>query len=311
MEDYSDFSGHGYGGGGGYAKDYDNYGSGGSYGRGGGGGGGRRGAGGQKPLPDEPPFTAYVGNLPPGIVQGDIELIFKNLSIKSVRLVRDRETDKFKGFAYVEFADRDSLAEALAYDKALFEDKYLRVDVAEGRRSDQDRGRGGGFDGSRGGRGGGRGGDRSSYGADSFGSNRPSRGGFRGGRGGSGGGGSFDRDSDRGGFQGGRPNRGGGYREGRPDRGGWSGGPWQGSDFGRPRRDSDNKSQNDLNLRELSPESAAARPKLKLLPRTVKDPVNTVVHTERNTSIFGTGKPRSEGPGNSADEKESTTKDGE
>jgi len=39
-------------------------------------------------------------------------------------------------------------------------------------------------------------------------------------------------------------------------------------------------------------ESAAARPKLKLLPRTVKDPVNTVVHTERNASIFGTGKPR-------------------
>ena len=39
-------------------------------------------------------------------------------------------------------------------------------------------------------------------------------------------------------------------------------------------------------------ESAAARPKLKLLPRTVKEPVNTVVHTERNASIFGTGKPR-------------------
>ena len=42
----------------------------------------------------------------------------------------------------------------------------------------------------------------------------------------------------------------------------------------------------------VRPESAAARPKLKLLPRTVKDPVNTVVHTERNASIFGTGKPR-------------------
>lgn len=42
-------------------------------------------------------------------------------------------------------------------------------------------------------------------------------------------------------------------------------------------------------------ESAAARPKLKLLPRTVKDPVNTVVQTERNASIFGKGKPREEG----------------
>jgi hypothetical protein len=43
-------------------------------------------------------------------------------------------------------------------------------------------------------------------------------------------------------------------------------------------------------------ESAAARPKLKLLPRTVKDPVNTVVHTERNASIFGKGKPRDPSP---------------
>ena len=41
-------------------------------------------------------------------------------------------------------------------------------------------------------------------------------------------------------------------------------------------------------------ESAARRPKLKLLPRTVKDPVNDVVHTARNESIFGKGRPRDE-----------------
>ena len=41
-------------------------------------------------------------------------------------------------------------------------------------------------------------------------------------------------------------------------------------------------------------ESSAGRPRLKLLPRTVKDPVNEVADQTQQMSIFGGAKPRDE-----------------
>lgn len=59
---------------------------GGSYGGGrqrAGGGGGERGHRdrGLKPFPTEPPFTAFVGGLPPHTVQGDLETIFRDIQV--------------------------------------------------------------------------------------------------------------------------------------------------------------------------------------------------------------------------------------
>lgn len=141
----------------------------------------------KKPLPTEPPYTAYVGNLPNGIVQGDVDKIFEKLNVKAIRLVKDRDTDKyvlavgksgmcilmnvlynlfllfrFKGFCYVEFEDLVDLEAALEMDGAVEIDKYLiKIDVAEGKRND----RGGGFD--RRGRGGSGGGGSGFKGRDS------------------------------------------------------------------------------------------------------------------------------------------------
>ncbi|KAI8504947.1 Eukaryotic translation initiation factor 4H [Branchiostoma belcheri] len=222
------------------------------------------------------PYTAFVGNLPFETVQGDLDQIFKGLKVKSVRLVRDRETDKFKGFCYVEFEDVESLKEALTYDGALFDDRNLRVDVAQSRQKDKggDRGRGGrggGF--GRGGGGPPRGGGFSSYGG---GQQQRYGGGDRRdyGREGGGRGGYDDRP--------GGMDRGQRYGGGGNFRGGRGGGRGPVDDFREPTEE----------LREPTEEERAARPRLKLAPRTVGKPVNAVANPQ--SSIFGGAKPRDE-----------------
>lgn len=66
-----------------------------------------------KPLPTEPPFLAYVGNLGFETVEDDIKDFFRSSKISHIKLLRDRATDRFKGFGYVEFESVQDLEEAL------------------------------------------------------------------------------------------------------------------------------------------------------------------------------------------------------
>lgn len=254
------------------------------------GGGGRRG--GRKPLPTEPPFTAYVGNLPTGVVQGDVNRIFEGMNVKNIRLVMDKETDRFKGFCYVEFDTLADLEAAINLNGEIeVEGNIVKVDVAEGKKND----RGGGFD--RGGRGGNRGRSGGFRGGD-----RPPHGGFNDG--------DFDRRGGPprgpGGFQdGGRGGNRGNYGNFTAEEGGW-GGPKGGPRGGpggpggnftsAPRRGGGAGGGPDRKFEDLPPATpdTSGRPRLKLLPRTVKDPVNSVAASERNAAIFGGAKPREE-----------------
>ncbi|XP_052902188.1 eukaryotic translation initiation factor 4H-like isoform X1 [Anopheles moucheti] len=182
----------------------------------------------RKPLPTEPPFLAYVGNLPNGIVQGDINSIFKEYAVKSVRLVKDKETDAFKGFCYVEFDTLEDLEKVLMLDRMIVLNERpepLRIDVAEQKKNDR-----GGFNrrggqqnrGGPGGPGGGGGGGYNRGGPNQM-NNRPISSGGGGGGGGGSGSGGMDRhygndysrnDYDR--NRGGRPNN---YNDRAPNRG--------------------------------------------------------------------------------------------
>jgi RNA recognition motif-containing protein len=86
------------------------------------------------PVPDRPPFTAHVGNLSFDVTEGEISDFFASCDVSNVRLVRDRENDRPKGFGYVEFNSKDGLLRALDLNGSQLAGRNVRVNVAEPRR---------------------------------------------------------------------------------------------------------------------------------------------------------------------------------
>lgn len=55
-----------------------------------------------------------------------------------MRLVHDRETDRFKGYCYVEFDSLEDLQNVVGLDGSLYLDgQLIRIDVAEGKRNEK------------------------------------------------------------------------------------------------------------------------------------------------------------------------------
>ncbi|XP_067931566.1 eukaryotic translation initiation factor 4B-like isoform X2 [Watersipora subatra] len=99
-------------------------------------------------LPDSPPYTTYVGNLSYDADEESLCEYFRNmkLNVISARLVR--ESGRMKGYGYVEFGDKQSLASALRSDGETYMNRKLKVDLST------PKGRDGGFGSDRDGRGG-------------------------------------------------------------------------------------------------------------------------------------------------------------
>jgi RNA recognition motif-containing protein len=96
----------------------------------------------------------YVGNLPYGISDSDLERMFEEFgTVNSAQVIMDRDTGRSKGFGFVEMgSDAEAQAAIEALNGKNVDGRNLTVNEAKPR---EDRGSGGGRGGYGGGRGGG------------------------------------------------------------------------------------------------------------------------------------------------------------
>lgn len=97
----------------------------------------------------------YVGNLPYSATEDELNSIFSSAgAVTSVAIIKDRETGRSKGFAFIEMASADDAQKAITQLNGRdMGGRDLRVSIARPREE-------GGGGGGRGGYGGNRGGDR-------------------------------------------------------------------------------------------------------------------------------------------------------
>ncbi|KAI8331349.1 hypothetical protein BC941DRAFT_438930 [Chlamydoabsidia padenii] len=90
-------------------------------------------------LPTEPPFTAHIANLSFDVNDDDLVEFFSGLKVNHFRIMRDRESDRSKGYGYIEFEDLDSLKAALELNGEPLQNRAIRVNVADPPKERQER----------------------------------------------------------------------------------------------------------------------------------------------------------------------------
>jgi RNA recognition motif-containing protein len=144
---------------------------------GGGGGGDFNRAREKIPVPNEPPFNAFVGNLSFDVAEADLQEFFGELGTNSIKIMRE-EDGKPRGYAYIEFKTKDGLSKALLANGSDFHGRHLNMDVAKPPRSATNRPPGGNREFGGGSRGEFGGGSRGEFGGGSRGEFGNSRGEF-------------------------------------------------------------------------------------------------------------------------------------
>ena len=100
-------------------------------------------------------YKLYVGNLSYTTTETDLQTLFAQAgAVKSVALIKDRDSGRSKGFAFVEMENQQDMQNAISmFNGKDFQDRALSVSIARPR--EERGGGGGGFGGNRRGGGGG------------------------------------------------------------------------------------------------------------------------------------------------------------
>jgi len=99
----------------------------------------------EKRISHDPPFTAYIANLPYDVDEQAVEEVFRNarLKIKDVRLMKE-EGGRLRGYGYADFEDRQSLIDVLTMTDLAVNNRKIRIDLATSAGKDGKSGFGGG-----------------------------------------------------------------------------------------------------------------------------------------------------------------------
>ncbi len=79
-------------------------------------------------------FTVFLGNLPTWVTADDIKswLLAENLVADSIKVIRDKETQESKGFAFIDAPNAEEMQAIIRrFHHAPLEDRLLRANPAQ------------------------------------------------------------------------------------------------------------------------------------------------------------------------------------
>jgi len=97
-------------------------------------------------------YKLYVGNLSYSTTEADLQTLFAQAgAVKSVALIKDRDSGRSKGFAFIEMENQQDMQNAISmFNSKDFQDRALSVSIARPREERGGGGFGGGYSKDRG-----------------------------------------------------------------------------------------------------------------------------------------------------------------